>query len=131
MVRIKDYIKHPKDNGYRSYHMHVLIPVRMLEGEQLVKLEIQIRTVAMDFWASLEHKIRYKNDPDITDQIGEELLMCATLIEKIDSRMQSLNKKIMSLDCSEPQHDGTQDYFDLENTGEFENISKRKPKQIK
>ena len=130
VVRIKDYIKHPKENGYRSYHMHVLIPVRMLEGEQLVKLEIQIRTVAMDFWASLEHKIRYKNDPAITDTIGEELLMCATLIEKIDSRMQNLNKKIMRLEKSDPPHDDIRDYFDIENTGEFESISKHKPNKI-
>ena len=65
IVRIKDYIKEPKANGYRSYHMHIEIPVRMLDGEQMVKVEIQLRTVAMDFWASVEHKIRYKKEPEI------------------------------------------------------------------
>ena len=98
IVRIKDYIKEPKANGYRSYHMHIEIPVRMLDGEQMVKVEIQLRTVAMDFWASVEHKIRYKKEPEIPDKISTDLIKCANLIEKIDSKMQKLNKKIMRLE---------------------------------
>lgn len=126
IVRIKDYIKSPKENGYRSYHMHVLIPVQMLDGKHMVKLEIQIRTVAMDFWASLEHKIRYKNNPEISDSINEDLKNCATLIEKIDSKMQKLNKEIMTLepDMLDTDRDVSDDYFDDQNTGEFGSISK-------
>lgn len=102
IVRIKDYIKTPKDNGYRSYHMHIEIPVRMLDGEQFVKVEIQLRTVAMDFWASVEHKIRYKKEPEIPDKITEDLIKCASLIDKLDNKMQKLNKKIAKLDSDAP-----------------------------
>lgn len=98
IVQIKDYIKEPKANGYRSYHMHVEIPVRMLHGEEMVKVEFQLRTVAMDFWASLEHKIRYKNESEIPDHIGSELKLCATLVEKMDAEMQHLNNEIEQLD---------------------------------
>ncbi len=91
ILNIKDYIRHPKPNGYRSYHMHVEVPVRMLDKEQWVKVEIQLRTVAMDFWASLEHKIRYKKKDAVAGHISEELLNCATMIEKIDLKMQQLN----------------------------------------
>ena len=98
IVQIKDYIKEPKENGYRSYHMHVEIPVRMLHGEEMVKVEFQLRTVAMDFWASLEHKIRYKNESDIPENISSELKLCATLVEKMDSEMQYLNNEIEQLD---------------------------------
>ena len=97
IVQIKDYIANPKENGYRSYHMHVEIPVRMLHGEEMVKVEFQLRTVAMDFWASLEHKIRYKNESEIPDHIGSELKLCATLVEKMDSEMQHLNNEIEQL----------------------------------
>lgn len=98
VIQIKDYIQNPKDNGYRSYHMHVEIPVRMLDGEKWVKVEFQLRTVAMDFWASLEHKIRYKNESDIPESISKELKLCATLVEKMDAEMQILNDEIESLD---------------------------------
>ena len=98
IVQIKDYIKEPKANGYRSYHMHVEIPVRMLHGEEMVKVEFRLRTVAMDFWASLEHKIRYKNESEIPDNISSELKICATLVEKMDSEMQYLNNEIEQLD---------------------------------
>ena len=98
IVQIKDYIKNPKENGYRSYHMHVEIPVRMLHGEEMVKVEFQLRTVAMDLWASLEHKIRYKNESEISEHISSELKLCATLVEKMDSEMQHLNNEIEQLD---------------------------------
>ena len=98
VVRIKDYIKHPKENGYRSYHMHVEIPVRMLNNEQMVKVEFQLRTVAMDFWARLEHKIRYKNESEIPENISRELKLCATLVEKMDAEMQTLNNEIEQLE---------------------------------
>jgi putative GTP pyrophosphokinase len=98
VVRIKDDIKHPKENGYLSYHMHVEIPVRMLNNEQMVKVEFQLRTVAMDFWASLEHKIRYKNESEIPENISRELKLCATLVEKMDAEMQTLNNEIEQLE---------------------------------
>ena len=98
IVQIKDYIKTPKENGYRSYHMHVEIPVRMLHGEEMVKVEFQLRTVAMDFWASLEHKIRNKNESEIPEHISSELKLCATIVEKMDDEMQHLNNEIEQLD---------------------------------
>lgn len=97
ILQIKDYIKNPKENGYRSYHMHVEIPVLLLSGKQWVKVEFQIRTVAMDFWASLEHKIRYKNGSEIPDTVSRELKLCATLVERMDTEMQVLNKEIESI----------------------------------
>ena len=102
IVRIKDYITNPKENGYRSYHMHVEVPVRLLNKEEWVKIEIQLRTVAMDFWASLEHKIRYKKDADVPDNIGSELKLCATLVDKMDTEMQNLNYEIQLLGDDEP-----------------------------
>ena len=91
VVQIKDYIKNPKENGYRSYHMHVEI------DEEWVKVEFQLRTVAMDFWASLEHKIRYKNESEIPDSISKELKQCANMVELMDAEMQSLNNEIEKL----------------------------------
>lgn len=92
--RIKDYIKNPKENGYRSYHMHVEVPVQLYGKTSYVKVEIQIRTIAMDFWATLEHKIRYKKDSEISSHINNELAECAELIATLDKRMQSLNTEI-------------------------------------
>ena len=97
VVQIKDYIKNPKENGYRSYHMHVEIPVKTLHDEEWVKVEFQLRTVAMDFWASLEHKIRYKNESEIPDSISKELKQCANMVELMDAEMQSLNNEIEKL----------------------------------
>ena len=97
VVQIKDYIKNPKENGSRSYHMHVEIPVKTLHDEEWVKVEFQLRTVAMDFWASLEHKIRYKNESEIPDSISKELKQCANMVELMDAEMQSLNNEIEKL----------------------------------
>ena len=97
VVQIKYYIKNPKENGYRSYHMHVEIPVKTLHDEEWVKVEFQLRTVAMDFWASLEHKIRYKNESEIPDSISKELKQCANMVELMDAEMQSLNNEIEKL----------------------------------
>ncbi len=94
IVMIKDYIKNPKENGYRSYHMHVEVPVYMFGEKEYVKVEIQIRTIAMDFWASLEHKIRYKKNSEFPQSINDELLECAEMISVLDERMQSLNDSI-------------------------------------
>ena len=94
ICRIKDYIKEPKENGYRSYHMHVEVPVQTYRRTLYVKVEIQIRTIAMDFWATLEHKMRYKTEAQISAHINNELAECAELIAVLDKRMQSLNTEI-------------------------------------
>lgn len=96
LIGIKDYIKNPKPNGYRSYHMIVEIPVFFSNKKQLVKAEIQLRTIAMDFWASLEHELKYKKSIEDTEMISKELVECATDIFEMDSRMQQIKYKIDS-----------------------------------
>lgn len=90
----KDYIRHPKENGYRSLHLIIEIPVFFSMGSEMIRVEIQIRTVAMDFWASLEHQIRYKNESPELQLIAEELKSCADTIAQTDEKMQQLRKWI-------------------------------------
>lgn len=92
LVEEKDYINQPKPNGYRSLHLHVVTPVHLSTGTQMVKVEIQIRTVAMDFWASLEHKIYYKWDHDVPEALREELTRAAEVSARLDHTMQSLHQ---------------------------------------
>ena len=94
VLAIKDYIKAPKPSGYKSYHMLVTVPVYLSDRIVHAKVEIQIRTVAMDFWASLEHKINYKFEGNVPEYIKEELVECAHLISKVDTRMLNLNEQI-------------------------------------
>ncbi len=94
ILRIKDYISHPKANGYRSYHIIAEIPVYFAGRAENVKVEVQIRTIAMDFWASLEHKIRYKFESEIPDNINTELLFCADMAAKLDEKMERLNAEV-------------------------------------
>jgi len=94
VLEIKDYIKSPKENGYRSYHMIVEIPVFFSNKKQNIKVEVQLRTIAMDFWASLEHTMKYKKDVDDPDEIARELKNCADLITEADLKMQQINYKI-------------------------------------
>ena len=94
VLYVKDYIKNPKPNGYKSYHMVVTIPIYLSEGPVDTKVEIQIRTVAMDFWASLEHKLKYKKDIDNPDDIAKELEECARIISSMDVRMQEIRNRI-------------------------------------
>lgn len=94
IIRIKDYIQNPKANGYRSYHMIVEVPVYMSGKKEMTRVEIQIRTIAMDFWASLEHKIRYKFESEVPAGINEDLLECANIISSLDEKMLSLNNEI-------------------------------------
>ncbi len=95
---IKDYIENPKPNGYKSYHMIVTIPIYLSGGPVETKVEIQIRTIAMDFWASLEHKIYYKFEGNAPDYIKDELSECAKMINALDERMLSLNEAVKKLD---------------------------------
>ena len=94
VVKIKDYIKHPKKNGYRSLHLVVTTPVFYSDHKQEVTVEIQIRTIAMDFWASLEHKIRYKKDYKVPNRISKELKECADVISQTDLKMQKIMNEI-------------------------------------
>lgn len=97
LVSVKDYIKNPKPNGYRSYHMIVEVPVFFANRRQNMKVEVQLRTIAMDFWASLEHKMKYKKDIEGSDEIVAELKRCADNIAELDKRMQDINEGIENL----------------------------------
>lgn len=94
IIQIKDYIANPKPNGYKSYHMVVSIPVYLSDGPVETKVEIQIRTIAMDFWASLEHKIYYKFEGNAPEHIRTDLKECADIVEMLDARMLSLDQAI-------------------------------------
>ncbi|HIT38143.1 MAG TPA: GTP pyrophosphokinase family protein [Candidatus Onthousia faecipullorum] len=90
----KDYITNPKDTGYSSYHLLVYVPVYLIDGVHLVEAEIQIRTVAMDFWASLDHKITYKFKGEIPEEIKEGMHKCAEDIHALDQKMLKLNNEM-------------------------------------
>ena len=94
VLAIKDYIASPKPSGYRSYHMIVMIPVYLSDRIVDTKVEIQIRTIAMDFWASLEHKIQYKFVGEAPEHITRELRECAEMVTALDERMLELNTEI-------------------------------------
>jgi len=94
VLEIKDYFKNPKPNGYRSLHMLVEIPIFMSDRVEHIPVEIQIRTIAMDFWASLEHKIFYKYNKDIPQTLIDELKEAATIATKLDEKMERLNQDI-------------------------------------
>lgn len=96
-IRTTDYIKNPKSNGYRSLHMVVLVPVFLVKEKRFVPVEIQIRTIAMDFWASLEHQIHYKSCKDVSDILLNRLKECADAIAKIDIEMQNINKEFQNV----------------------------------
>ncbi len=98
LVKVQDYIKNPNYNGYRSLHLDLSIPVFLSEHTEHVTVEVQIRTVAMDFWASLEHDLRYKSDKEIPPEICEAMLESAAAIADIDVRMQEIFKQIQKLD---------------------------------
>ena len=98
VISVKDYMRHPKESGYKSYHMLVTVPVFLSDRIVDVKVEIQIRTVAMDFWASLEHKINYKFEGKAPEHIRRELGECAKMVSQLDARMLALNEEIQSLE---------------------------------
>lgn len=94
VLRVKDYIANPKPNGYMSYHMIVSIPIFLTNDVIDTKVEIQIRTIAMDFWASLEHKIYYKFEGKAPAGIKDELKECANIISFLDEKMLSINESV-------------------------------------
>ena len=91
---VKDYIRCPKVNGYRSYHMIIEIPVFFSDRKKNMRVEVQIRTIAMDFWASLDHQMKYKKDLDESEEISEQLRECAEVIAQTDEKMQLIRRKI-------------------------------------
>lgn len=95
VVSVKDYIKHPKESGYKSYHMLVTVPIFLSDRVVDTKVEIQIRTIAMDFWASLEHKIYYKFEGNAPEYISKDLRECAGIVSMLDTKMLSLNEAIL------------------------------------
>ena len=95
VLKKKDYVTTPKESGYSSYHLIVSVPVNLSVGTIDVKVEIQIRTMAMDFWASLEHKINYKYDKNVPKSVKKELRDCAKMTQKLDKRMSNLGKSLM------------------------------------
>ena len=90
VVEIRDYIKEPKENGYRSLHVIVLVDICFSQQKQKVPVEIQLRTIAMNFWASLDHQLRYKKDYNLTEEMLTELKICAEIMDDADKRMQKL-----------------------------------------
>lgn len=97
LIKLQDYIKEPNYNGYRSLHLDIELPVYLSDRTELVRAEVQLRTVAMDFWASLEHDLRYKSTKKIPKDICLEMLDCADEIAEIDHKMQEIYKKIQKL----------------------------------
>ncbi len=94
LISQKDYIANPKPNGYRSLHLIVEIPIFLSKGKKFMKVEVQFRTIAMDFWASLEHKMRYKKNIENAEEIARELKLCSEAINTIDYRMQDIRNRI-------------------------------------
>lgn len=94
IIKKKDYIKIPKETGYMSYHLMVNVPIYLNDGKELVEAEIQIRTVAMDFWASLDHKIQYKFEGDVPQAVVDEMYKCSLDIKKLDHQMLELNRTV-------------------------------------
>ena len=94
VIARKDYIKNPKPNGYRSLHLIIEIPIFLASRKKNMKVEVQFLTIAMDFWASLDHKLRYKQDLKNSEEIASELKECADIIAGVDLKMQNIRKKI-------------------------------------
>ena len=94
LLEKKDYIANPKPNGYRSLHLIVAVPIFLAHEKRMMRVEIQLRTIAMDFWASLEHQLRYKKDVDFTEEMRKDLKFCAELSAELDRRMDALRELV-------------------------------------
>ena len=100
LVARRDYIENPKESGYRSLHLVIRIPVFLSSHTELVPVEVQIRTIAMDFWASLEHQLRYKSDQETTQLLRQRLQKCAEASAALDREMQSIYREINGVSVS-------------------------------
>lgn len=98
LVKLKDYIQTPKPNGYRSLHLVIAIPVYLSEAKELVHVEVQIRTIAMNFWATLEHELKYKTDSVVSAELAQQLKNCAETIADTDKQMQDIYKALHTID---------------------------------
>ena len=94
LIEKKDYIQNPKPNGYRSLHLIVEVPIFLKDGKKMMKVEIQLRTIAMDWWASLEHQLRYKKIVALDTHMSDELKACANISESLDLRMNDLKDEV-------------------------------------
>lgn len=112
VISVKDYMKKPKASGYKSYHMIVSLPVFLSDRQVDVKVEIQIRTIAMDFWASLEHKIYYKFEGNAPEYISRDLRECAKMVAELDDKMLSLNEAIQECIVQEASRRNMDDVLD-------------------
>lgn len=94
LIKKKDYIKNPKPNGYRSLHLIVSIPIFLLHEKRSMHVEIQLRTIAMDSWAALEHQLKYKKDAEFTEEMAKDLFLCSQLSAELDKRMDNLRETV-------------------------------------
>ena len=103
LIKRKDYIANPKENGYRSLHLIVAVPIFLTKEKRIMNVEVQLRTIAMDSWASLEHQLRYKKDVEFTESMAKDLYYCAQLSAELDAKMDALQSlaKIDSFELSE------------------------------
>ena len=98
LIEKKDDIENPKANGYRSLHLIIAVPIFLSHGKRIMKVEVQIRTIAMDSWASLEHQLRYKKSFELSAEMEDELKYCADLTNELDERMDTLRRKLFKYD---------------------------------
>ncbi len=94
LIAKKDYISNPKENGYRSLHLIVAVPIYLVNEKRTMRVEIQLRTIAMDSWATLEHQLRYKKNIEFTEEMAEELYLCSKLSAELDMKMDNLRKLV-------------------------------------
>ncbi|WP_312810849.1 GTP pyrophosphokinase family protein [Sedimentibacter sp.] len=106
VIECKDYIKNPKPNGYKSLHLIIQIPIFMSDRVESVYVEVQIRTIAMDFWASLEHKIYYKYDKEVPSKLIDELKEAADSVSQLDNKMESIHRKVSEYKEKDEHDDG-------------------------
>ena len=105
VLEVKDYIKNPKPNGYRSLHLIIQIPIYLSDQKKYMRVEVQFRTIAMDFWASVDHKLKYKKNVANPEMIAEELRKCADVISSVDQRMQEIRNMIEAEEIADEKAD--------------------------
>lgn len=103
LLHKKDFIANPKTSGYRSLHLIISVPIYLAAGKRDIKVEVQLRTISMDFWASIEHELRYKQSISFPDELNQEILECADLSSELDARMGKLHKSLTSYIAAESQ----------------------------
>ena len=134
ILQEKDYIANPKESGYRSLHLIVEVPIFLTEEKYFMKVEVQFRTIAMDFWATLEHKMKYKKDIENADTITQDLKFSADLINQLDRRMQQIRQKIDASDSIDPWLEHTEEEKEAQNATKeimLDEIEKHKSKATK